>query len=82
VAADNSLNHSMDEAVKHYSSLFKLPSYRKVLSLLAIFCIGGGMLSITCLFPSFEGLVNGLFLGFSLFMTNLFFDRDWLTDYF
>ncbi len=74
MAAENSLNHYMDKAVKHYSSLFKIPSYRKVLSLLAISCIGGGMLSTTVLFPSFEGLINGLFLGFSLFITNLVFD--------
>jgi predicted neutral ceramidase superfamily lipid hydrolase len=74
VTAENSLNHSMDKAVKHYSSLFKLPSYRKVLLLLAISCISGGTLSTTVLFPSFDGLVNGLFLGFSLFMTDLVFD--------
>ncbi len=74
MAAESSLNYSMDIAVKHYSSLFKLPSYRKVLLLLAISCIGGGILSTTVLFPSFEGLVNGFFLGFSLFMTDLVFD--------
>jgi len=74
VTAENSLNHSMDKAVKHYSSLFKLPSYRKVLLLLAISCISGGTLSTTVLFPSFDGLVNGLFLGFSLFITDLVFD--------
>jgi putative membrane protein len=74
VAAENSLNQSMDKAVKHYSSLFKLPSYRKVLSLLALSCISGGLLSTTVLFPSFGGLVNGLFLGFSLFVINLVFD--------
>jgi putative membrane protein len=74
VAAENSLNQSMDKAVKHYSSLFKLPSYRKVLSLLALSCISGGMLSTTVLFPSSEGLFNGLFFGFSLFVINLVFD--------
>jgi len=74
VAAENSLNQSMDKAVKHYSSLFKLPSHRKVLSLLALSCISGGLLSTTVLFTSFEGLVNGLFLGFSLFVINLVFD--------
>ena len=75
MAAENSLNQSMDKAVKHYSSLFKLPSHRKVLSLLALSCISGGLLSTIVLFTSFEGLVNGLFFGFSLFITNLVFDH-------
>lgn len=74
MTAENSLNQSMDKAVKHYSSLFKLPSYRMVLLLLALSCIGGGMLSTIGLFPSFEGVINGLFLGLSLFVTNLVFD--------
>ena len=74
MAAENSLNQSMDKAVKHYSSLFKLPSYRKVLSLLGLSCISGGLLSTIVLFPSSGGLVNGLFLGFSLFVINLVFD--------
>ena len=68
VAAEDSLNQSMDKVVKRYSSLFKLPSYSKVLLLLALSCLSVGILS------SFEALVNGLFLGFSLFIVNLIFD--------
>jgi len=74
VAVEDSLNQSMDEVVKHYSSLFKLPSYAKVILLLALSCLGAGTLSAITLFPPFEALVNGLFLGFSLFIVNLIFD--------
>jgi putative membrane protein len=68
VAAEDSLNQSMDKVVKRYSSLFKLPSYSKVLLLLALSCLSVGILSL------FEALVNGLFLGFSLFLVNFIFD--------
>ena len=69
-----SLSQSMDRAIKHYSSLFTIPSYKKVLLLLALTCIGGGLLSNVILFPSAEGAVNGLLLGFSLFLGNLIID--------
>jgi len=65
---------SMDSAVKRYSSLFKLPAYRRVVFLLALSCVGGGLLSTIILFPSLEGIINGLSLGFSLLFTNLIFD--------
>ncbi len=74
VTVEDSLNQSMDKTVKHYSSLFKLPSYAKVLLLLALPCLGAGTLSAITLFPPFETLVNGLSLGFSLFIVNLIFD--------
>ena len=69
-----SLSQSMDRAVKHYSSLFMLPSYKKVLLLLALTCIGGGLFSTVILFPFPEGVANGLLLGFSLFFVNLVID--------
>lgn len=74
MTVEDSLNQSMDKTVKHYSSLFRLPSYRKVLLLLALSCLGAGFLSTFALFPLFEALVDGLFLGFSLFLVNLIFD--------
>jgi len=74
VAVEDSLNQSMDEVVKRYSSLFRLPSYRKMLLLLALSCLGAGVISAITLFPPFEALVNGLSLGFSLFIVNLIFD--------
>jgi putative membrane protein len=64
----------MDEAVKHYSSLFKLPSYRKVISFLALVCIIGGLVFAVLFFPGVEWFVSGLFLGFSMFTINLSVD--------
>ncbi|MBE0519997.1 DUF2070 family protein [Candidatus Bathyarchaeota archaeon] len=74
MAVEDSLNQSMDKVVKRYSSLFRLPSYAKVLLLLALSCLSAGTLSAITLFPPFEALVNGLFLGFSVFIVNLIFD--------
>jgi putative membrane protein len=39
--------------------------------LLALICIGGGLISTAALFPSVEGLLSGLLLGSSLFLLNL-----------
>jgi putative membrane protein len=69
-----SLSQSMDRAVKHYSSLFVIPSYKKVLLLLALTSIGGGSLPSIILLPFPEGVVNGLLLGCSLFLVNLTID--------
>lgn len=74
MASEDALKQSMDRAVKRYSSLFKLPSTRKVLSLLPLSCIGGVLLSTIILFPSIEGLTNGLLTGVALFFTSLIVD--------
>ncbi len=74
VTTEDSLSQSLDNAVKHYSSLFLLPSLKKAVLLLALLCIGGEALSVAILFPYFDGIVNGLLLGFSLFFMNLVFD--------
>jgi len=74
MTVEDSLDQSMDKVVKRYSSLFRLPSYAKVLLLLALSCLSTGTLSAITLFPPFEALVHGLFLGFSLFIVNLIFD--------
>jgi putative membrane protein len=63
---EDSLKRSMDKAIKRYSSLFRLPSSRKVLIMLALLCIGGGGSSTVILFPSFRGLIEGLLLGLTL----------------
>lgn len=70
----NSLNQSIDSAVKKYSSLFKLPSYKRVISLLASVCLIGGVLSTFVQFPSVAGLMNGFVFGFFLFLSNLLLD--------
>jgi len=71
----DSLSQSMDRAVKHYSSLFTLPSYQKLLVLLALTCVSGGLIYAVIRFPSFEGLFTGLCLGSSLFLVNLLVDH-------
>jgi putative membrane protein len=61
----------MDRAVKRYSSLFRLPSDRKVFLLSALSCVGGGLLSTVALFPSLKGLTYGLLLGVAVFSASL-----------
>jgi hypothetical protein len=65
------MNGSMNSAVKHYSSLFFLPSFRKTFFALAVLCVGVVGLSTFVLFPSFEGLLNSLSLGVALLAVTL-----------
>jgi putative membrane protein len=65
MAVGDSLNESMTSAIKHYSSLFFLPSFRKTFVALVVLCVGVLGLSAVFLFPSVEGLVYGLSLGFA-----------------
>lgn len=74
LATGDSLKESMDIAVRRYSSLFRLPSARKIPLLLALLCIGGGLLSTLILFPTLEGLQNGLLLGLGLLFASLVAD--------
>ncbi len=60
----------MDNAKKHYSSLFFMPSYRKALLSMAATCIIGVTLTAYALFPS----LNSLILGISLFAVTLIAD--------
>ncbi len=59
---DGSLNHSMDGATKHYSSMFSLPSYKKALLALAAICIIAINFSTLLLFPAVSSLALGIFL--------------------
>jgi putative membrane protein len=80
VATEDSLNHSMNSALKHYSSMFFLPSFKKAVATLAIVCVGGVGIStfaLTLTLPSLslvDGLFIGLFLGFSVFAAVLLAD--------
>ena len=71
---EGSLEESMNVAVGRYSSLFKLPSARKVPLLLSLLCVGGSVLSTIILFPTFSGIENGLLLGFGILLVSLFAD--------
>lgn len=70
----SSLNHSMNNALKHYSSMFFLPSYKKALVAVAVICIAAVGLSTFALFPTLQGLASGLALGISLFAVTLLAD--------
>jgi putative membrane protein len=74
MATEDSLNHSMNSALKHYSSMFFLPSSRRAVGAIAGLCIGVVGLSTFALFLSIEGLISSLFFGVSLFATTLLFD--------
>ena len=74
VAFEESLNHSMNSALKHYSSMFFLPTFQKAVAVVAVICIGGVGLSTFALFFSIDGLVSSLFLGVSIFAVVLFAD--------
>lgn len=66
------LNQYLDKAVKHYSSLFKLPSYKRIVLLLAVLCAICGVLSTLSFIPSLFGVACGLLLSFALFSMTLF----------
>ena len=72
MAADDSLRQSMDIAVQHYSSLFRLPSHGKVLFLLSVLCVGGGVFSVVIVFPRLW--LGGVCLGLMLFALSLVAD--------
>jgi putative membrane protein len=68
VSSDDSLIQSMDMAVKHYRSLFRLPSRNRALLLLGLLCILGALVSMFFVFRSYESVTYGILLGFSLFL--------------
>src|SRR3972149_2211737 len=74
LASDKSLNQSMNSALKHYSSLFFLPPFKKALGWVGVLCVGVVGFSTFLLFGSFDWLALSLLLGVSLFAINLFFD--------
>ena len=68
----SSLNRSIDDATKHYSSMFSLPSLKTALFAVAVTCFVIG-LSTFVASPS-QGLTGVLVLGFSLFVLTLIAD--------
>ncbi len=67
----NQLNKSLDSAVKHYASLFTLPTGRVIALLQAMICIGVGIISLGFLLGTLEGMVNGFLFGFVLFLASI-----------
>lgn len=73
VAAEGSLNQSINKAQRHYTSLFFLPSFNTTIITLAVLCIMAGASSIV-FFPSTSGLFRGLLMGVTLFLANFVVD--------
>jgi putative membrane protein len=67
---EQSLNNSIDNAKKHYSSLFFLPSLKKALLYIAFICIVGVSLTAYALFPS----VSSIILGITVFAATVLAD--------
>ena len=68
MATEGSLQQSMDNAVKRYSSLFRLPSIRTAASLLAFLCVAAGLVSTLALWQSLSGIAFGLTLALAIFI--------------
>lgn len=75
MSTDDSLQQSMGSAVKRYSSLFRLPSLKAAILLLALSCFAAGLLSTLTMSSSLNGLGIGLFLIVAIFLGTI------LTDY-
>jgi putative membrane protein len=74
VSSDESLSQSTDAAVRHYRSLFKLPSLNKALLLLGLLCVVGALLSGVFVFRAGEKVTYGILLGLSLFLITFSLD--------
>jgi putative membrane protein len=73
-SSNNSLNDSMDGALKHYSSMFFLPSCKRLILFMATICPCIFGISLYILFPTDNGLISGLSLGIALFVITLIID--------
>ncbi len=69
-----SLDESISKITQRYSSLFTLPSHKKIVSFLCALCLVGGSLGILPLFPSSYGFEIGLIFGIALFVATLLSD--------
>lgn len=74
MAAAKGLEYSIERAAKHYSSLFTMPSYRKILVLSFMVCVVGGALVVALPDFSISGVVLALQSGFLLFLFSTFSD--------
>lgn len=70
----DALNDYINKAVKRYSSLFTLPSYRTLTSWLFATCIFIGVSVVLPILPSSQGLLLGLGVGVILFLLAMLSD--------
>jgi putative membrane protein len=73
-SSNSSLNDSMDGALKHYSSMFFLPSCKRLILFIAAICLCVFGLSLYVFFPTVQGIINGLSLGVTLFVITIIAD--------
>lgn len=73
-STNESLNRSIDSAVKHYGSLFTLPSFRRVILLYLALCTLGISVSVVLVSFSLAGLLIGILVGFVAFCVGFMFD--------
>ena len=69
-----SLDEGIGKVTQRYSSLFTLPSHKKIVFFLCVSCLCGGVLGILPLFPSSYGFELGLIFGIAVFVITLFSD--------
>ncbi|MFB0514292.1 MAG: hypothetical protein ACETVQ_01810, partial [Candidatus Bathyarchaeia archaeon] len=70
----DALNDYINKAVKRYSSLFTLPSYRTLTSWLFVTCLFIGVFVVLPILPSSYGLLLGLVVGVILFILAMLSD--------
>ncbi len=70
----DALNDYINKAVKRYSSLFTLPSYRTLTSWLLTTYLFIGVFVALPILPSFQGLLQGLVVGVILFLLAMLSD--------
>jgi len=68
------LNDYINRAVKRYSSLFTLPSYGTLTSMLFVACLFVGVFAVLPLLPSSYGLLLGLVVGVIFFLLAMLSD--------
>ena len=67
MVSNDSLDKHISNIVKRYSSLFTLPSHKKIVILLCVLCVPSGLLTILLLSPNYFGLTIGLIFGLAFF---------------
>lgn len=67
MVSNDSLDKHISNMVKRYSSLFTLPSHKKIVIWLCAICVLGGLLTIFLLSPNYLGLTLGLIFGLAFF---------------
>lgn len=71
MAGDKSVNQYLDNAVKHYSSLFMLPSYNHIIFLSLVICLVAGLSYSLVFSRSYSWPISGVLLSCGLFIATV-----------